>query len=116
MIISLISHNHFYLHTILIWVICFNFNLNWDKTIVNAKNPSEIDRDALIPGTGLFCEGCYAVIDILIEEFTENNPDLKGPYRINEKWEELKENLCDTNNIKKYVYSPPKMAKVSIVM
>ena len=83
--------------------------------MITATEPSsrnEKNQDVLIPGSSQFCEGCYATIDILIQEFTQNDPDVKGPYRMDEKWKELKQTLCDTDKLRKYVYSPPKMMKV----
>ena len=85
---------------------------NTNKIKAKANEPHKNNPNELVPGTGQYCEGCYATVDILLQEFTKNYPDIKGPYRMDEKWEEFKQNLCDTDNLKKYVYSPPKMTKV----
>ena len=85
-----------------------------DQTVAKTNDQDQSDPNNLVPGSGQYCEGCYATIDILIQEVSKSNIDLKGPYRMKEKWEEFKQNLCDTSNLTKYVYSPPKMTKVGI--
>ena len=93
-----------------------NLNFNSNDFIITATKSTfrnEKNENLLIPGSGQSCEGCYATVDILIQEFTQNYPDVKGPYRMDEKWEELKYTLCDTDKLRKYVYSPPKMMKVN---
>ena len=79
---------------------------------VNASSYLNDGKNVLIPKSSQFCEGCYATIDILLKEFANNDLDIKGPYRMNEKWKDLEENLCDTSKLTKYVYSPPKVVKV----
>ena len=74
---------------------------------------NDMDKNVLIPKSSQFCEGCYATIDILLQEFSKNGRDIKGPYRMDEKWTEMENNLCDTSKLTKYVYSPPKVVKVS---
>ena len=83
-----------------------------DKLIANAQGRNEKQDGAFIPGDSTFCDGCYGTIEIIIKEFKENSFDIKGPYRMDEKWEHFKEHLCDTEKLRKYVYSPPKMVKV----
>ena len=86
------------------------------SNLVNANSYLNDGKNVLIPKSSQFCEGCYATIDILLKEFANNDLDIKGPYRMNEKWKQLQENLCDTSKLTKYVYSPPKVVKVKIQM
>ena len=83
---------------------------------VNANSYLNDGKNVLIPKSSQFCEGCYATIDILFKEFANNELDIKGPYRMDEKWKDLEENLCDTSKLTKYVYSPPKVVKVKLQM
>ena len=83
------------------------FQVGCDNKIKNYADIREL-------GSSQFCEGCYGAVDILLQEFNENKPDLKGPYRMKQKWENFERKICTTDNLKKYVYSPPKMAKVSV--
>ena len=87
-----------------------------DKHLVNANSYLNDGKNVLIPKSSQFCEGCYATIDILLKEFANSDLDIKGPYRMDEKWRDLEENLCDTSKLTKYVYSPPKVVKVYIQM
>ena len=93
----------------LLILICMLANMH----LVNANRYLNDGKNVLVPKSSQFCEGCYATIDILLKEFAKNDQDIKGPYRMDEKWRELEENLCDTTKLTKYVYSPPKVVKVS---
>ena len=74
----------------------------------------EKHQDVLVPGSSLFCEGCYGTVDILLQEFQANKEDnIRGPYRMDDKWKDFENKMCRTDNLKKYVYSPPKMTKVN---
>lgn len=93
-------------------MIIFVVQLN-GKNFVKANSYFNDDKNVLIPKSSQFCEGCYATVDILLQEFSKNVQDVKGPYRMDEKWIELENSLCDTSKLTKYVYSPPKVVKVS---
>jgi len=82
------------------------------KNFVTANSYLNDDKNVLIPKSSQFCEGCYATVDIILQEFSKDVQDIKGPYRMDEKWIELETNLCDTSKLTKYVYSPPKVVKV----
>ena len=99
-------------HIIVVGLACLYIGHISNKFIANAQSRNEKLDGALIPGDSAFCDGCYATIEIIIKEFKENSFDIKGPYRMDEKWEQFKEHLCDTEKLRKYVYSPPKMVKV----
>ena len=99
-------------HIIVVGLACLGISYIPIKFIANAQSRNEKQDEALIPGDSTFCDGCYGTIDIIIKEFEENSFDIKGPYRMDEKWEDFKEYLCDTEKLRKYVYSPPKMVKV----
>ena len=86
------------------------------NNLVNANSYLNDGKNVLIPKSSQFCEGCYATIDILLKEFANSELDIKGPYRMDEKWRDLEENLCDTSKLTKYVYSPPKVVKVYFQM
>ena len=99
-------------YIILLGLACLYISYIPEKLIVNAQRRNENQDGALIPGDSTFCDGCYGTIDIIIKEFEENGFDIKGPYKMDEKWENFKDYLCDTEKLRKYVYSPPKIAKV----
>ena len=89
-------------------VICLQQNNN----SVKANSYLNDGKNVLIPKSSQFCEGCYATIDVFIQELAKNDKDIKGPYRMEEKWIELADHLCDTSKLTKYVFSPPKIVKV----
>ena len=80
---------------------------------VKANSYLNDGKNVLIPKSSQFCEGCYATIEVLIQELAKNDKDIKGPYRMDEKWKEFSDHLCDTSKLTKYVFSPPKVVKVS---
>ena len=101
---------------IFLWAMFLTLSFNSNEAIITATKSNlrnEKNENLLIPGSSQFCEGCYATVEVLIQEFTQHYPDVKGPYRMDAKWDELKQTLCDTDKLRKYVYSPPKMMKVS---
>ena len=102
----------FFEHIVVVGLACLYISYISTKFIANAQNRNEKQDGALIPGDSTFCDGCYGTIEVIIKEFEENSFDIKGPYRMDEKWEHFKEYLCDTEKLRKYVYSPPKMVKV----
>ena len=93
----------------IIVVIC----LLQDNNLVKANSYLNDGKNVLVPKSSQFCEGCYATIDVLIQELAKDEKDIKGPYRMEEKWVELEDHLCDTSKLTKYVFSPPKVVKVS---
>ena len=102
------KHKKFFLLQVIV-VICLLQNNN----SVKANSYFNDGKNVLIPKSSQFCEGCYATIDVLIQELAKNEKDIKGPYRMDEKWNEFSDHLCDTSKLTKYVFSPPKVVKVS---
>lgn len=68
----------------------------------NGELPADL-RDPV-----LFCEGCYGVmyeIDALMIKLKH--------LKLNDRVAQAMDQVCSNDNLRKYVFSPPKMTKVS---
>lgn len=69
--------------------------------LVKAELPQELSDPVL------YCEGCYGAM----YEIDNLMTNLKHE-KLDKRIELTLEKLCHTDNLRKYVFSPPKMAKV----
>ncbi len=79
-------------------------------TLAFTVKSEDLDPDALpkdLSDPVLFCEGCYGVMHE-INFFMETHTDQKLIPRIQNALDEV----CHTDHLRKYVFSPPKMSKV----
>ena len=85
-----------------LWILFALFALaNGDDAATN-NLPTEL-RDPT-----MFCEGCYGTL-MEVADMMESDSDKTLMQRIN--WAMGK--VCHTDNLRKYVFSPPKMVRVS---
>ena len=73
---------------------------------LTSSSESELPKD--LKDSVLFCEGCYGTMYELDNMMT----DLKH-LKLNQRVQTALEEVCHTDNLRKYVFSPPKMSKVS---
>ena len=77
------------------------------KIVYANDDVKELPKDLKDPV--LFCEGCYGTM-YEIDNFMTNLKHEKLGKRI----ENTLDQVCHTDNLRKYVFSPPKISKVSI--
>ena len=68
---------------------------------------SDLPKDLKDPV--LFCEGCYGTM----YELDNMMISLKN-LKLDQRIQSALEKVCHTDNLRKYVFSPPKMSKVSL--
>ena len=74
--------------------------------LCSAVTSTDLPKDLSDPV--LFCEGCYGTM-YEIDRMMINFKHLRLEQRVNKSLAEV----CHTDNLRKYVFSPPKMSKVS---
>ena len=70
-----------------------------------ARAEEELPKELRDPT--MFCEGCFGTIS----EVTAMMEAEKGP-KLNARIDKVLAKVCHTDNLRKYVFSPPKMVKV----
>ena len=59
----------------------------------------------------MFCEGCFGTISE-VSEMMEEAAAAEKDSELNARIEKVLGRVCHTDNLRKYVFSPPKMVKV----
>ena len=72
-----------------------------------ARAEEELPKELRDPT--MFCEGCFGTIS----EVTEMMEAEKG-HNLNARIDKVLAKVCHTDNLRKYVFSPPKMVKVKV--
>ena len=72
-----------------------------------ARAEEELPKELRDPT--MFCEGCFGTIS----EVTAMMEAEKGP-KLNARIDKVLAKVCHTDNLRKYVFSPPKMVKVKV--
>ena len=60
----------------------------------------------------MFCEGCFGTISEVSEMMEEAAAAAEKDSKLNARIEKVLGRVCHTDNLRKYVFSPPKMVKV----
>ena len=74
---------------------------------IAVSSSSDLPKDLKDPV--LFCEGCYGTM----YELDNMMISLKN-LKLDQRIQSALEKVCHTDNLRKYVFSPPKMSKVSL--